>query len=116
MICLAGVLRNKSLKGPILVQSPVAFTSTKKINFFTIIFEILNECSFEIANVLSKQLFTKNYLVLLHITLLLVHFNNFEVSCSQRLKVSKSYQNNEVTSIKMLLRVPNSFSLFSEIT
>ena len=52
-----------------------------------------------------KQLFTKNYLLPLHITLILVHFNSFEVVCSQSLKVSKSYKNNQVTSIKKLLRV-----------
>ena len=63
-----------------------------------------------------KHLFTKNYLLLLHITLFLVHFNSFEVIRSQSLKVSKSYQNNQVTSIKKLLRVPNSFSLYYEIT
>ena len=62
-----------------------------------------------------KQLFTKNY-PLLHITLLLVHFNSFEVIRSQSLKVSKSFQNNEVTSIKKLLGVPNNFSLYYEIT
>ena len=65
-----------------------------------------------------KQLFTKNYLPFLHITLWLVHFNSFEVIHNQSLKVSKSYQNNEVqvTLIKKLLGVPNSFSLYDEIT
>ena len=52
-----------------------------------------------------KQLFTKNYLLLLHIMLCLVHFNSFEVIRSQSLKVSKSYPTNEVTSIKKLLGV-----------
>ena len=58
-----------------------------------------------------KQLFTKNYLLRLHITLFLVHFNRFEVIRSQSLKVSKSFQNNEVTSMKKLLGVSISFSL-----
>ena len=62
-----------------------------------------------------KQLLTKKYLLLLHITLFLVHFNSFKVILSQSLKVSKSYQSNGVTSIKKLLRIPNSFSLYSEI-
>ena len=62
-----------------------------------------------------KQLFTKNYPLLLQIALFLVHFNNFKVICSQSLKVSKSYQNYEVTSIKKLLVVPNSFLLYCEI-
>ena len=62
-----------------------------------------------------KQLFTKNYLLLLQIVLFLVNFNSFEVICSQSLKVSKSYQNYEATSIKKLLLVPNSFSLYYEI-
>ena len=47
-----------------------------------------------------KQLFTKNHLLQLHIVLFLVHFNSWEVIRSQSLKVSKSYQNNQVTSIK----------------
>ena len=63
-----------------------------------------------------NQLFTKHYSLLLHITTFSVHFNSFEVICSQSLKVSKSYQNNEVTSIKKLLEVSNSFSLYHEIT
>ena len=63
-----------------------------------------------------KQLFTKNYLLLFHITLFFVHFNSFEVIRSRSLKVSKSYQNNQVTSIKKVLGVPNSFSLYYEIT
>ena len=66
-----------------------------------------------------KQLFTKNHLLLLHllhIALFLVHFNSFEVIRSQSLKVSKSYQNNQVTSIEQLLEVPNSFSLYYKIT
>ena len=63
-----------------------------------------------------KYLFTKNFLLFLHITLFLVHFNSFEVVRSQRLKVSNSYQNNLVTSIKKLLGVSNSFSLYYEIT
>ena len=63
-----------------------------------------------------KQLFTKNYLLLLHITLFLVNFNSFEVIRSQSLKVTKSYQNNQVTSIKKLLGVSNRFSLYYETT
>ena len=63
-----------------------------------------------------KQLFPKNYLLLLHITLFLVHFNSYEVIRTQSLKVSKSYQNNQVTSNKQLSAVPNRFSLNSEIT
>ena len=63
-----------------------------------------------------KQLFTKNYLLLLDITLFLVQFYSFKVIRSQSLKVSKSYQNNQVTSIKKLLGVPDSFSLYYEIT
>ena len=63
-----------------------------------------------------KQLFTTKYPLLLHITLFLVHFNSFEVIHSQNLKVLKSYHHNEVTSIKKLLGVPNSFSLYYEIT
>ena len=63
-----------------------------------------------------KQLFTKNYLVLLHIMLFLVHFKSDEVIRSQSLKVWKSYQNNQVTSIKKLLGVPNRFSLNYHIT
>ena len=63
-----------------------------------------------------KQLFTKNYPLLLHITLFLVHFNSFDVIHSQSLEVSKTYQNNQVTSIKKLLGVPNSFSLYYVIT
>ena len=69
-----------------------------------------------------KQLFTKNYLLLmhiyllrLHITLYLVYFNSFEVIRSKSLRVSKTYQYNHVTSIKKLLGVPNSFSLCYEI-
>ena len=56
-----------------------------------------------------KQFLTKNYLLLLRITLLLAHFNSFEVICSENLKVPKSYQNNQVTSIKKLLGVPTVF-------
>ena len=52
----------------------------------------------------------------MHITLFLVHFNSLEVIRSHSLKVSKSYQNDQVTSIKKLLGVPNSFSLYFEIT
>ena len=63
-----------------------------------------------------KQLFSKNYRLLLYITLFLVHFNSFEVIRSQTLKVSKTYQNNEVTSIKKLFGVSISFSLYCEIT
>ena len=63
-----------------------------------------------------KQLFTKNDLLRLHITLFLVHFNRFEVICAQSLKVSKTYQNNEVTPIKKLFEVSTRFSLYYEIT
>ena len=63
-----------------------------------------------------KQLFTKTYLFLLHFTLFLAHFNSFEVIRSQSSKVSKSYQNNQITSIEKLLGVLNSFSLYYEIT
>ena len=52
-----------------------------------------------------KQLFTKNHLLLSHIALFLVHFNSLEVIRSQCLKVSESYQNNQVTSIKKLREV-----------
>ena len=58
-----------------------------------------------------KQLFTENYLLLSHITLFLVNFNSAEVILFQSFMVSISYQNNEVTSIKMLLEVPYSFHL-----
>ena len=54
-----------------------------------------------------KQLFTKNHLRFLLMTLFLVCFTAFGVICSQSLKVSKSYQNKEVTSIKKLLGVSN---------
>ena len=63
-----------------------------------------------------KQLFTKNYLLLLHIALFLVYFNSLEVIRSQSLKVSKSCQNNQITSIKKLLGVSNSFLPYYEIT
>ena len=46
-----------------------------------------------------KQLFTKNHLLLLHIALIFVHFDSFEVIHSQSLKVSKSYQNNQVYNV-----------------
>ena len=62
-----------------------------------------------------KQLFTKNYLLFSHIALFLVHFISCEVIRFRSLKVSKSYQNNQVTSIKKLLGVPNSFSLYHEV-
>ena len=52
----------------------------------------------------------------MHITLFLVNFNSFEVIRSQSLKVTKSYQNNQVTSIKKLLGVSNRFSLYYETT
>ena len=45
-----------------------------------------------------KQLFTKNDLFLLLITLFLVHFNSYEVIRNRSLEVSKSYQNNQVQS------------------
>ena len=44
-----------------------------------------------------KQLLIKNHLLLLHSALFLVHLNSWEVLRSQSLKVSKSYQNNQVT-------------------
>ena len=44
--------------------------------------------------------------------LFLDNFNRFEVICSQSLKVSESYQNYEVTSIKELFVLPNSFSFY----
>ena len=50
-----------------------------------------------------KQLFTNNYLLLLHNVLFLVYFNSFEVTGSESLKVAKSYQNNKETSIKNLI-------------
>ena len=50
-----------------------------------------------------KQLFTKNYLLLLHTTLFLVHFNSSVVTRSQSLEISKSYQNHQVMSIKQLI-------------
>ena len=66
-----------------------------------------------------KQVLTENDLFLLRITLFLVYFNTFEIirsPCLKPLKVSKIYQNNEVTLITKLLRVHNSFSLYYEIT
>ena len=42
-----------------------------------------------------KQLFTKNYLFFLHITLFWIHFNSFKITRSQSLKISKSNQNSE---------------------
>ena len=49
------------------------------------------------------RVFTKNYLLLLHMTLFLVYFNRFVVICCQILKVSKAYQNNQETSINKLI-------------
>ena len=49
-----------------------------------------------------KQLFTKNHPLHLISALFLVHINSLEVIRSQSLKVSKNYQNNQVTSIKKL--------------
>ena len=63
-----------------------------------------------------KQLFTKNFRLLLHNTLFLVYLNSLEVFRSQNFEVSKSYQNNEVTSITKLLGAADSFSLYHEIT
>ena len=69
-----------------------------------------------------KQLIRKNYLpvLLMHIMVFLVHYNSYEVIRAQSLKVSKRYQNIEVTSINKVLGVPikllSSFSLYSEIT
>ena len=62
-----------------------------------------------------KQLFTKNYLLLLQIVIFLVNVNGFEVIRSQSLKVLKSYQNCLVMSTKKLLVVPNNFLLYHEI-
>ena len=47
-----------------------------------------------------KQLFTKSRLLLLRIALFLVYFYSLDVILSLSLKVSKSYQNNQVTLIK----------------
>ena len=58
-----------------------------------------------------KQLFTKNDLFLLLITLFLVHFNSYEVIRNRSLEVSKSYQNNQVPSIKSHLEFPTVFYL-----
>ena len=58
-----------------------------------------------------KQLFTKNQLLLLLISLFLVHFKSLGVVRSQSLKVSKSYQTNQVTSIKKLRGVLTVFLL-----
>ena len=63
----------------------------------------------------AKQLFTKKYLIILDITLFFIDFNRYGIVRFRSLKVSKSYQNNQVTSIKKLLGVPNSFSLYCEI-
>ena len=60
-----------------------------------------------------KQLFTKNYLLLLQIVIFLVNVNSFEVIRSQSLKVLKTYQNCKVMSIKKLLVVPNNFFTLS---
>ena len=43
-----------------------------------------------------------NYLLLLYSTLVFVHFNSFVDIRSPSLNVAKSYQNNQVTSIKKL--------------
>ena len=51
----------------------------------------------------------------MHIKLSLVHFNSFGVIRFQSLKLSKSYHNNQVTSIELLLKVPISFSLYYEL-
>ena len=60
-----------------------------------------------------KELLTKIYLLLLHITLFIVYFNSYEVIRSQNLKGSNSYQNNEVASIgpdaTMAVRAPQRF-------
>ena len=61
------------------------------------------------------HLFTKNYLFFLPMTVFSVHFNSLEVIRARSLKVSESYQNNQITSIKKLLGVPDSFSLYYEI-
>ena len=57
----------------------------------------------------AKQLFTKNHLLLSLIELFLVYFNSLEVIRSPCLKVSKSYQNNQVKSIKKLWGVQTVF-------
>ena len=58
-----------------------------------------------------KQLFTKSDLLFFAQCALFSSFNSCEVIRSQSLKVSKSYENDQVTSIKKLLGVLNSFSL-----
>ena len=63
-----------------------------------------------------KQVFTKNYILLLQVTLFLICCNSYEVIRSLSLKIAKSYQNNQVRSSKRLLEVSNSFLLYSEIT
>ena len=52
-----------------------------------------------------KQSFTKNYLLLLQIKPFVVHFKSVVVIRSQSLKISKTYQNNQVTSIKKLINI-----------
>ena len=61
-----------------------------------------------------KQLFTKNFLLHLHITLFLAHFNSVKVIRPKSLKVSKSYQNNQITSIKNVVGVSNSFQFITK--
>ena len=63
-----------------------------------------------------NQVFTKNYILLLQVTLFLICCNSYEVIRSMSLKIAKSYQNNQVRSNKKLLEVSNSFLLYSEIT
>ena len=109
--------RNKKLNSS---KSISDVTESKLHNNFTFK-TYINLLSFMLSRTLGimfnvKQLFTINYPLLLNLTLFFVHFNSFEVICSQSLKVSKSYQNNKVTSIKKRLRVPNSFSHYCEIT
>ena len=60
-----------------------------------IIINLLNSMLSRTQDVMSKvkQLFTKNDLLLLHITLFLVHFNSFEVNRSQSLKGIKKLSN-----------------------
>ena len=66
------------------------FTMTRIENLYYLIISMLSRALSVMFK--DKQLFTKNYLFLLLITLFSVHFNSFEVIRSQSLKDSKSYQ------------------------
>ena len=83
------------------------------ISFAISYFSLLNPMPSRTLGVMFKvkQPFTKNFLLLSHITLFLVHCNSLEIIRPHNLKSSKSYQNNQVMSIKKLLRVPDSFTL-----